>query len=88
MTSPTADFAVRCDSCGMPLAGAADHALGDLSIPYCTHCTNADGTLQPRDERLERFTQWAMRNDGLDHDAVRRQAEAYLATMPAWRNQA
>lgn len=76
---------VRCDSCGMPLATAEDHALGDLSIPYCRHCTREDGTLQDRAERLERFTQWSMRADGLDYDTARARAEAYMSTMPAWR---
>ena len=76
---------VRCDSCGMPLAGAADHALGDPAIPYCRFCTQEDGTLQPRDERLERFTQWAMKQNGLDYDDARKQAIAYMATMPAWK---
>jgi hypothetical protein len=77
---------IRCDSCGMPLATAEDHALGDLAIPYCRHCTREDGTLQERSERLERFTQWSMRAEGLDHDTARSQAEAYMATMPAWRD--
>ena len=81
-----AAFSGRCESCGMPLATDSEHALGDPAIPYCTHCTTADGSLQSREERLERFTQWAMRNDGLDHDAARLQASAYLATMPAWRD--
>jgi hypothetical protein len=76
---------VRCDSCGMPLATAADHALGDTAIPYCRHCTCEDGTLQERSERLERFTQWSMRAEGLDYETARAQAEAYMATMPAWR---
>ena len=84
MTMP-ATFDARCDSCGMPLATDTDHALGDATIPYCRFCTKEDGTLQPRDERLERFTQWAMKQDGLDYDSARAQAAAYMATMPAWR---
>lgn len=84
MTAPmTSD--VRCDSCGMPLASATDHALGDASIPYCRFCTTEAGTLQPRDERLERFTQWSMKQNGLDYETAREQAAAYMATMPAWR---
>jgi hypothetical protein len=84
MTAPmTPDL--RCDSCGMPLATAADHALGDPEIPYCRFCTREDGTLQPRDELLERFTQWAMRQNGLDYSDSREQAIAYMATMPAWK---
>ena len=84
MTAPIAPD-VRCDSCGMPLAAAEDHALGDPAIPYCRHCTREDGTLQSRSERLERFTQWSMRADGLDYETARARAEAYMATMPAWK---
>jgi hypothetical protein len=80
------DFAGRCNSCGMPLESDTDHALGDATIPYCVHCTTEDGLLQPRDERLERFTQWAMRADGLDYAAARERAKAYMAAMPAWRD--
>jgi hypothetical protein len=75
----------RCDSCGMPLATASDHALADPAIPYCGFCTKEDGTHQPRDERLEHFTKWAMKHEGLDHDTAREQAIAYMATMPAWK---
>lgn len=75
-----------CESCGMPLASAADHALADPSIPYCRYCTRADGTLQSRDERLERLTQWSMRQDGLDYDAARTKSIEYMRSMPAWRD--
>jgi len=73
-----------CDSCGMPLAVDADHALADPSIPYCRYCA-PDGKLPSLDERLERFTQWSMREDGLDYEEARTRALAYMATMPAWR---
>jgi ribosome-binding protein aMBF1 (putative translation factor) len=75
-----------CESCGMPLASAQDHALEDTSIPYCRHCA-PDGTLPPAEERLERFTQWMMSQEGLDHGAARVKALAYLRTMPAWKDQ-
>jgi hypothetical protein len=78
-------LAVSCDSCGMPLAGAEDHALADVSIPYCVHCA-PDGNLQPAEERLERFTQWTMRQEGLDYAAAREKAHAYLKSMPAWKD--
>ncbi len=77
--------ATTCESCGMPLAAAADHALADPTIPYCRFCTTPEGTLQSRDERLERFTQWSMRQDGLDYDEARKRAIAYMKTQPAWR---
>lgn len=79
-------IATNCESCGMPLASPTDHALADEHIPYCAYCTTADGSLQPRDERLERFTQWSMRQDGLDYEAARRKAVDYMKSMPAWRS--
>lgn len=74
-----------CESCGMPLASDTDHALADPAIPYCGYCA-PEGTLPPVEERLERFTQWSMRQDGLDYEAAREKARAYMKTMPAWRN--
>jgi hypothetical protein len=74
-----------CESCGMPLAGAEDHALHDVAIPYCEYCA-PQGTLQSAEESLERFTQWTMRQEGLDYQAARERARAYLKTMPAWKN--
>ena len=78
-------LAMSCESCGMPLAGAEDHALADTSIPYCTYCA-PEGTLPPYEERLERFTQWTMSQDGLDHAAAHEKARAYMKTMPAWKD--
>ena len=80
-------MAVSCESCGMPLAGAEDHALSDPAIPYCTYCA-PEGTLPSADERLERFTQWTMRQDGLDYAAAREKARAYMKPMPAWKDAA
>jgi ribosome-binding protein aMBF1 (putative translation factor) len=76
---------ISCESCGMPLAGAEDHALSDSSIPYCRHCA-PDGTLPPAEERLERFTQFMMATEGLDYDAARARATAHMRTMPAWKD--
>jgi hypothetical protein len=78
-------IAVTCESCGMPLAGAEDHALTDLSIPYCLHCA-PEGTLPPAEERLERFTQWMMSQEGLDHASARARALAQMKSMPAWKD--
>ena len=36
------------------------------------------------DERLARFTQWSMRQDGLDYDAARKRAIEYMKAQPAW----
>lgn len=74
-----------CESCGMPLATDTDHALGDPISPYCHHCA-PEGTLPAPEERLERFTQWTMRQDGLDYAAARAKALAYMKSMPAWKD--
>jgi len=75
-----------CQSCGLPLMGAADHALGDESIPYCVHCTTPSGELQAFEERFERMTQWAMREDGLDRSTAEVRTRAHMRSMPAWRD--
>jgi hypothetical protein len=74
-----------CESCGMPLATDTDHALADSAIPYCHYCA-PDGSLPAPEERLERFTQWSMHQEGLDHDVARTKALAYMKTMPAWKD--
>ncbi len=78
-------LSATCESCGMPLAGAEDHALSDATIPYCFYCA-PEGTLPPAEERLERFTQWTMTQEGLEYEAARAKARAYMKTMPAWKD--
>jgi hypothetical protein len=79
MTTATPDQdlpGVSCESCGMPIE----------SGPYCVHCLDAEGRLQPFEERFERMVAWQARRQP---EASREQVEAatldYLATMPAWR---
>lgn len=76
----------RCESCGMPLTVDTDHALGDGSIPYCRHCTDAEGGLQPFEERLAAMTEFAMRRDRLDRGAAEARTREYMRDMPAWRD--
>ena len=45
----TAD--ISCESCGMPIETGR----------YCAHCTDADGRLQPFEERFERMVAWQAR---------------------------
>lgn len=67
---------MNCESCGMPIE----------SGPYCEHCTDASGALQPFDERFERMTAWqARRNPAAPRDQIEAETLAYMATMPAWR---
>ena len=66
-----------CDSCGMPIE----------SGPYCGHCTDPAGALQPFEDRFERMVSWqSRRNPGATRQQLEAETLAYLATMPAWRD--
>jgi len=75
-----------CESCGMPLATAEDHACGDRAATLCRYCANESGALKPFDEHFERMTQWAMRQDGLERAAAEESTLRYMRSMPAWRD--
>jgi hypothetical protein len=67
----------QCQSCAMPIASGS----------YCQHCTDANGNLQPFEERCERMVQWMVRQrPELSPEEARRQTLAYMAQMPAWRD--
>ncbi|HEY7483356.1 MAG TPA: zinc ribbon domain-containing protein [Streptosporangiaceae bacterium] len=55
---------MNCESCGMPMNTAEDHAPGHPDSTYCRLCSDADGNLQDFDERFERMVQWQMRRRG------------------------
>ncbi|MEO7002072.1 MAG: zinc ribbon domain-containing protein [Ktedonobacterales bacterium] len=75
-----------CESCGMPMASADDHAPGHPDSAYCARCSAPDGSLQSFDERFERMLQWEMRRNGQDRDAAEAATRAYMRAMPAWRD--
>jgi hypothetical protein len=68
---------IECESCAMPIETGR----------YCAHCTDADGELQPFEERFERMVSFQSRRQP---EATRADVEAttlaYMATMPAWRD--
>ena len=72
----------KCLSCGMPLTQQSRRASTD----YCMYCTDDSGALQPFEERFERMTQWAMRNDGLDRKDAEARTLEYMRELPAWRD--
>jgi len=66
-----------CESCGMPIEAG----------PYCQHCVDAKGQLQPFDERFERMVQWqGKREPGASRAELEEKTLAYMGTMPAWRD--
>jgi hypothetical protein len=66
-----------CESCSMPIETG----------PYCRHCVDAHGKLQPFDERFERMIAWQQRRTP---EAARAELEAatltFMARMPAWKD--
>jgi hypothetical protein len=77
---------MTCESCGMPLHTAEDHAAGRPDAPLCRLCTDESGQLQPFDERFERMVQWSMRQDNLDRATAEESTRRYMRAMPAWRD--
>ena len=65
----------QCQSCGMNI----DSGM------YCAYCVDAQGQLQPFEERFERMVQW---QHGREPALARAEAEArtrdYMRRMPAW----
>lgn len=74
--------AEKCLSCGMPLTQETRRAATD----YCRYCTDDSGVLHPFEERFERMTQWAMREDGLGREEAEVRTREYMREMPAWRD--
>jgi hypothetical protein len=65
-----------CESCSMPIETG----------PYCHYCVDADGKLQPFDERFEKMLGWQMRHEpGLSRPQAEAETLAFMAKMPAWR---
>lgn len=78
----------ECISCGMPLMQPKDHAAGDPSKQWCTHCSDEHGNLKPYDQILAGMTQFMVGSQGMDEGVARQAAQRMLATMPAWKDRA
>ncbi len=66
-----------CESCSMPIETG----------PYCQHCVDAQGKLQPFDERFERMIAWqARRTPDRSRSELESATLAFMAKMPAWKD--
>ncbi len=74
-----------CIACGMPMKEPADFAMGDTEKDYCVHCSRPDGTMQSYDEKLDSFTAFIVRTQGLDKTAANHAAKNMMAKLPAWK---
>ena len=73
-----------CISCGMPIRSAKDSPAGHPDKPYCTHCSNRDGTMKSYDDVLSGMTEFIIRGQGLDETVARKMATEMMARQPAW----
>jgi hypothetical protein len=78
-------MAAICIACGMPME-SADHALDDVSRPYCRYCAKDDGTMQSYPDKLANYAAWLVSTQGLDAAVARDQAAIVLHQLPAWRH--
>jgi hypothetical protein len=81
-----AEKCISCGSCGMPMEKPEDFALGDVTQPYCSYCTDARGKLLPYEQVLETNARSYEATQGVTPEAAKRLAQALLADMPAWRD--
>jgi len=63
-----------------------DFALGDVTQPYCSYCTDARGKLLPYEQVLDINARIYEQSQGVTSEAAKRLAQALLADMPAWRD--
>lgn len=66
-----------CESCSMPIETGK----------YCSYCVDAEGKLQPFEERFERMVSWqARKKPGASRADLEAETLAFMAKMPAWKD--
>lgn len=72
----------HCHSCAAPLN---DPAFRGPSQQYCRYCVDASGKLVSREQALRNVMGWFKEwQPQISEDHLRRRAEHYLSSMPAW----
>lgn len=70
----------HCHSCGAPVELEKD---GGPS--YCTHCTDAQGRLRPREAVHHGIASWLRAwQPNLSEETALERARHYMLAMPAW----
>lgn len=75
-----------CIACGMPMEKPEDHALGNVTKPYCLHCARPDGSMRSYEEAVAGMSYFMMRSKGLDENAAREAVIAIIKKLPAWKD--
>src|SRR5260370_16878305 len=78
-----AEKCISCGSCGMPMEKPEDFALGDVTQPYCSYCTDARGKLLPYEQVLETNARIYEQSQGVTPEAAKHFAQPLPADIPA-----
>lgn len=75
-----------CIACGFPVEEAIKHHADNPGKDYCLYCSREDGSMKSYAECVEGYTQFVMREKGVDEPTARAEVRQGLATMPAWKD--
>jgi len=75
-----------CISCGMPMEVPEDFPKQDTSKDYCCYCSKPNGEMQSYDERLENYSGWLIKTQGLTKAAAISQSKIIMSQLPAWKS--
>ena len=79
-------MAKTCIACGMPMSKLSDFAAGDVTKNYCRHCARPDGSMQSYREKLESYSAFLVKTQGLDAGVARTVAKDIMSKLPAWKD--
>lgn len=51
----------------------------------CVYCSEADGSLKPRNAVREGMIQFWMQRESIDRSTAEEKTDEYMAKMPAWK---
>ena len=75
-----------CVACGMPMSKPEDFAAADVTKDYCRHCARPDGSLQSYREKLQSYSDFLVKTQGLDPRAAKATAKDIMSKLPAWKD--
>jgi hypothetical protein len=67
------------------MAKPEDYSGGNIENPYCSSCTNADGSLKSLDEITLYIANQLIMSQGIDREAATKAARSILSMQPEWR---
>lgn len=78
-------MSANCKSCGRIMTKPEDYSDGNIESPYCSSCTNADGSLKSLDEITLHIANQLIMSQGIDREAATKAARSILSVQPEWR---